>query len=524
MDIYHSQLNPIFQNNGNINVKMRAILVDWLLEVSKLFKCRNKTFHLGIMLLDRYLQLKVVDKDKLQCVGSACLYIASVSEEIYHADIDDWIHIMADTYERSEFIYVVTNTLNTLEYKLYYDTYYDVLYKKFSDNKLEQFHLEFSNYLLTSLLISRRYLFFDKYQLADLLLSFSISFKESSMQFESLIKNDYKYAYIFDQWKRIKDSVLGCIGIYKDIIIPNILYKLDENIEDILIKQIIPTQQLHNNNNLDLSGMVKIRKLGQGTYGKVNKCRLKNGIDVAIKYFKSNCDELSSSFLREVNILIVLDHKNIVKMLHVSNLCIVLEIMDMNLDTFIKNNTINNKRNYIKQILDAVNYLHSMNIMHRDITSKNFLISGTTIKLCDFGMARKIGHFNNLAFTGLTCSFQFRPIEFIFWEHDRNYGYELDIWSTGCVIGHILKGDYLFMGSTKSDIILDIVKTLGPPSDRELYYMIDNYYHMYNHEGCPDLEKKYPVEMQLIYKMLNYDKTKRITLPQALQFWEQNIS
>lgn len=55
---------------------MRAILVDWMMEVCKEFTLKRETFYLSIHNLDRYLTKKEVLKNELQLVGIANLYIA----------------------------------------------------------------------------------------------------------------------------------------------------------------------------------------------------------------------------------------------------------------------------------------------------------------------------------------------------------------------------------------------------------------------------------------------------------------
>ena len=64
---------------GHISEKMRAILVDWMVEVHIKFKQVPETLYLTVQLIDRFLELKSVRRSKLQLVGVACLF---VSEDI----------------------------------------------------------------------------------------------------------------------------------------------------------------------------------------------------------------------------------------------------------------------------------------------------------------------------------------------------------------------------------------------------------------------------------------------------------
>lgn len=53
----------------HINARMRAILVDWLVEVHYKFKCCPETLYLTVNLIDRFLDRKQVPRPKLQLVG-----------------------------------------------------------------------------------------------------------------------------------------------------------------------------------------------------------------------------------------------------------------------------------------------------------------------------------------------------------------------------------------------------------------------------------------------------------------------
>jgi len=59
-----------------VNANMRAILVDWLVEVTAEFRLRNDTLHLTVNIIDRFLSLMYVTKEKLQLVGISAMFIA----------------------------------------------------------------------------------------------------------------------------------------------------------------------------------------------------------------------------------------------------------------------------------------------------------------------------------------------------------------------------------------------------------------------------------------------------------------
>ncbi len=56
---------------------MRAILVDWLVEVQENFELNHETLYLAVRLVDLYLGRKTVSRDKLQLIGATSLFISS---------------------------------------------------------------------------------------------------------------------------------------------------------------------------------------------------------------------------------------------------------------------------------------------------------------------------------------------------------------------------------------------------------------------------------------------------------------
>lgn len=61
----------------DVTYSMRAILVDWLVEVSQEYKLQNETLYLAISFIDRFLSLMSVVRAKLQLLGTAAMFVAS---------------------------------------------------------------------------------------------------------------------------------------------------------------------------------------------------------------------------------------------------------------------------------------------------------------------------------------------------------------------------------------------------------------------------------------------------------------
>lgn len=56
---------------------MRALLVDWMVEVQESFELNHETLYLAVKLVDLFLCREMTKKDELQLLGSAALFIAS---------------------------------------------------------------------------------------------------------------------------------------------------------------------------------------------------------------------------------------------------------------------------------------------------------------------------------------------------------------------------------------------------------------------------------------------------------------
>ena len=102
----------------DINEKMRAILVDWIIEVHLKFKLLPETLFLTVSLIDRYLEQVQIMRTKLQLVGVTAMLIASKYEEIYAPEVRDFVFITDNAYTREEIFAMEHSMLSTLEFSI----------------------------------------------------------------------------------------------------------------------------------------------------------------------------------------------------------------------------------------------------------------------------------------------------------------------------------------------------------------------------------------------------------------------
>ncbi|XP_050442501.1 cyclin-A2 [Adelges cooleyi] len=86
----------------DVTYNMRAILVDWLVEVAQEYKLQNETLYLAVSFIDRFLSLMSVVRAKLQLLGTAAMFVASKYEEIYPPDVSEFVYITDDTYTKKQ--------------------------------------------------------------------------------------------------------------------------------------------------------------------------------------------------------------------------------------------------------------------------------------------------------------------------------------------------------------------------------------------------------------------------------------
>ncbi|XP_033734922.1 cyclin-dependent kinase-like 1 isoform X26 [Pecten maximus] len=214
----------------------------------------------------------------------------------------------------------------------------------------------------------------------------------------------------------------------------------------------------------------KLTKIGEGSYGVVFKCRNKeSGMTVAIKRFvESEEDPLIKKIaMREIRMLKQLKHPNLVNLIEVfrrkKRLHLVFEYVDHTVLHELERSPRGVNEDLVKKIvsqtLEAVNFCHIRNCIHRDVKPENILLSiENKVKLCDFGFARVLTGPSD-EYTDYVATRWYRAPELLV--GDPKYGPPVDVWAIGCVFAELLSGQALWPGKSDLDQIFQIKKTLG---------------------------------------------------------------
>ena len=149
-DTLEYKIIPNFMEKQNeINGRMRAIIVNWIIEVHNRFKLLPDTLFLSIIIFDRYMSLvKNIKKDTLQLIGVTSLLIACKYEEIFSPEIRDFVCILDRTYEREDLMNQENEMMKKLKFEITFPTslrYFEILRVEFNINEK---YYDYGYYLL----------------------------------------------------------------------------------------------------------------------------------------------------------------------------------------------------------------------------------------------------------------------------------------------------------------------------------------------------------------------------------------
>ena len=121
---------------------------------------------------------------------------------------------------------------------------------------------------------------------------------------------------------------------------------------------------------------------------------------------------------------------------------------------------------YIKQTLQGLTYLHSNNIIHRDVKCANMLIGeGDIVKLCDFGISKHLTVLRTATCTNITMNLgtmKYMAPEMFEMEPDLTYGVTVDTWSTGCALVEMITKYPPWRGYHMQHLVMAIARDETP--------------------------------------------------------------
>nr|KYP70463.1 Putative cyclin-A3-1 [Cajanus cajan] len=101
-----------------VTTTMRAVLVDWLVEVAEEYKLLSDTLHLSVSYIDRFLSVNPVTRSTLQLLGVSSMLIASKYEEIDPPSVDKFCTITDNTYDKAEVVKMEAEILKSLNFEM----------------------------------------------------------------------------------------------------------------------------------------------------------------------------------------------------------------------------------------------------------------------------------------------------------------------------------------------------------------------------------------------------------------------
>lgn len=241
--------------------------------------------------------------------------------------------------------------------------------------------------------------------------------------------------------------------------------------------------------------------------------------------------------LRELRILRHLVHENLMQVKNIfitgtkddfEEIYVVSELMETDLASTLRSPqplSDDHCQFFLYQILRGMKYVHSAQVIHRDLKPRNILVnSNCDLKICDFGLARV--RFSDKEWvcpmTEYVCTRWYRAPEVLCsW---TDYSVAIDIWSIGCIMGEMLVRKPLFPGQNTQHQLDLIINLLGTPQVEELMKIPNDKCRKFirslpSNPGKPFAEvfadATQPAQ-DLLALMLRWDPEGRITVDQAI--------
>lgn len=283
-----------------------------------------------------------------------------------------------------------------------------------------------------------------------------------------------------------------------------------------------------------------IEPMSHGAYGIV--CSAEDevtGQQVAVKKIEGVFEHITITkrTLRELRILQHLQHENLVQIKNIfmlgtkgdfEDIYVVSELIETDLASTLRSSqplSNDHCQFFLYQILRGMKYVHSAQVIHRDLKPRNLLVnSNCDLKICDFGLARV--RFSDKAWacpmTEYVCTRWYRAPEVLCsW---TDYSTAIDIWSIGCILAELLTRKPLYPGHNTQHQLDLIIGVLGSPEGEELMKIPNEKCRNFI-KSLPKAERQFPTlfasvseeARDFLAKTLLWDPEVRMNIEEAIQ-------
>ncbi|XP_053468746.1 G1/S-specific cyclin-E2 isoform X1 [Ictalurus furcatus] len=122
-EIKYKHSNTCLERHPRLQPKMRAVLLDWLMEVCEAYLLHRQTFYLAQDFFDRFMLTQDdMEKERLQLIGITALFIASKIEEIYPPKLTELAYVTDGACLEEEILQMELMMLKALNWDLYPET------------------------------------------------------------------------------------------------------------------------------------------------------------------------------------------------------------------------------------------------------------------------------------------------------------------------------------------------------------------------------------------------------------------
>ena len=134
-----------FYSQPEINDKMRAILIDWIIDVHSKFDLKEETLYITIYIIDCYLSLKKIERCNLQLLGVTALFIACKQNEIILRRLKEYAYITDNAYNESDIASMENIIFKTLDFNILFPSslsFYEIICNNIGIiNDIEKYNL-----------------------------------------------------------------------------------------------------------------------------------------------------------------------------------------------------------------------------------------------------------------------------------------------------------------------------------------------------------------------------------------------